>query len=377
MKSLNLALNMPSATEGVIALINLESSRVRSWHMLNSFPDRSETKERVLQEEQQRIMYLSDATALDRLQVFAETLCHDTPCSVGTQIFAAKVASMRHCFASAALHLAEAEALSPRNEDLDWLRLSMKQATGENLYSVLEQRLARADAYPSLENIVPLGALLADLGHYEAAEQAYSRAIANYRDVSPFPVAWVCFQMGLLWGEIHPERNPSLAAMWYRKALSYLPAYVHARVHLAELCLEGGDFLNAETLLKPLVECGDPEVSWRYSQVLSAQRRDAEAEKFRDAASLEFCFLLKHHELAFADHAAAFFLCIGNDPVRACHLALLNLANRPTLRAFELAYSAAIASGDAPLASELADQAHSQWKHIESFAFSPLKKVSE
>ena len=56
-----------------------------------------------------------------------------------------------------------------------------------------------------MEDLVPLGALLADLGEFDEADRIYRQALREYRDVSPFAVAWVCFQLGVLWGELVPE----------------------------------------------------------------------------------------------------------------------------------------------------------------------------
>jgi hypothetical protein len=55
--------------------------------------------------------------------------------------------------------------------------------------------------------------------------------------------------------------------------------------------------------------------------------------------------LLARHALAFADHAAEFYLGPGVDAERAWVLAQLNLANRETDRAVALAIRAAGATG--------------------------------
>ena len=55
-----------------------------------------------------------------------------------------------------------------------------------------------------------------------------------------FPVAWVCFQLGMLWGELVPEPQLARAEHWYRKAVVSLPCYVRARVHLAEILFGHG-----------------------------------------------------------------------------------------------------------------------------------------
>ena len=63
----------------------------------------------------------------------------------------------------------------------------------------------------SLEDLVPLGALLADLREFDEADEVYRDALRGYRDVSPFALAWVCFQLGVLWGELVPERQSARA----------------------------------------------------------------------------------------------------------------------------------------------------------------------
>ena len=59
---------------------------------------------------------------------------------------------------------------------------------------------------------MPLGSLLADLGDFDEADRIYDRALREYTDVSPFAVAWVCFQLGVLWGELVAEPQSSRAA---------------------------------------------------------------------------------------------------------------------------------------------------------------------
>ena len=64
-----------------------------------------------------------------------------------------------------------------------------------------------------------------------------------------------------------------------------------------------------------------------------------------DAARRGFERLLEKHLLAFADHGAEFYAGSGNDPARALHWRCINVANRPTLRAFEQAHAIAVARG--------------------------------
>jgi hypothetical protein len=141
----------------------------------------------------------------------------------------------------------------------------------------------------------------------------------------------------MLWGELAPVSAPSRASLWYRRALAYVPGYVKARVHLAEIYALQDHTADAETLLLPALASGDPEVRWRLAEVLIAQERFAEAETQVEAARSRFDELLGRHLLAFADHAAEFYAGPGNDRCRALELARANAVNRPTRRAVRLA----------------------------------------
>jgi tetratricopeptide (TPR) repeat protein len=304
---------LPRATAGEIAVLNLESSLERSWNTLRRWPNRPGTVDRIVEEEQQRAQFLGDVTALDRLAALSSELCGCRPSSADTQFVAAQIASMLHRFSDAKAHLAKAEALGVPRQLSGRVRLTIEQALGENLDTVLAARQKLSGSTGALHDLVPLGALLADLGEFEDADRTYLRAIQQYGNVSPFALAWVCFQLGFLWGETVPTPDPDRAAYWYARAVEYLPLYTHARVHLAEIRLRAEEFEAAEALLLPVVTSGDPEVRWRLAQALAAQAKPCEAALQRDAARVAFEALLARHELAFADHAAEFYLSSGAD----------------------------------------------------------------
>src|SRR5262249_46265862 len=130
-----------------------------------------------------------------------------------------------------------------------------------------------------------------------------------------------------------PAPDPNLAALWYRRAIAYLPAYVKARVHLAEIYASQDRTADAEATLWPALSSRDPEVRWRLADVMVAQRRLDEAETQFEGGRFGFDELLRRYPLAFADHAAEFYAGSGNDCRRALELARTNVANRPTHRA--------------------------------------------
>ena len=220
-----------------------------------------------------------------------------------------------------------------------------------------------------------MGGLLADLREFGDADRIYKQALRNYRDVSPFPVAWVCFQLGVLWGELVPEPEVTCAAQWYEKALERLPSYTKARVHLAEIYLSCGRADDAESAAHAST------FEWRSGGALAARRHHGRPRqrtpKLRcKPPDPDSNSVLERHPLAFADHGAEFYAGSGSDCRRALELALVNVANRPTLRAFEQAHEMAVSAGDANAASSLLDKATEHWGGTAGFKLSPWQHAA-
>ncbi len=357
-------------TDGDIAVINLESARRRSWSRFYQDLMREGVAETVVEHEQLSAQFAGDLTALDRLEFLAKQLSRTDAASARTALIQAQVASMMHRFAEARHHLEQAEIRGAPKADVSRLRLSIDQACGTDLDRVLAERRHAVRSSGEIEDQVALGGLLADLREFDDADRIYKQALRNYSDVSPFPVAWVCFQLGVLWGELVSEPQVTYAAEWYEKALQRLPSYTKARVHLAEIYLFCGRVDDAESVLMPALSSGDPEVHWRLADIMAVQGKDTEAQM--QAARSGFKSVLERHPLAFADHGAEFYAGSGNDCRRALELALVNVANRPTLRAFEQAHEMAVAAGDAKAAASLVGKATKRWGDTAGFKSSPL-----
>jgi tetratricopeptide (TPR) repeat protein len=353
--------DFPLATDGDIAVTNLESARQQSWNRFWQAPEQPGTAEHIVERESFTVQFLGDVRALNRLETLVNCLVRVGADPMRTALIAAQVASITHRFVDARNYLAQAALLGVLPPRAHRLSLSIDQACGDRLESVLYVRRQMAEESRRLEDLVPLGALLADLGNFDEADRIYDQALKEYTDVSPFAVAWVCFQRGVLWGELVPETESSRAAVWYRKAIEYLPCYVKARVHLSEIYLHLGRVEDAESLLVSVISSGDPEVSWRLADVMVAMGRLSDAEVRMQAARSGFESVLNKYLLAFADHGAEFYSGSGNDSRRAFALANVNLANRPTLRAFEQAYEAAVGAGETYAASELLTAARKRW----------------
>ena len=116
-----------------------------------------------------------------------------------------------------------------------------------------------------------------------------------------------------------------------------LPAHVPGRGHRAEVALARGETEVALALVTPLLDVADdPEYRGTYAEILAArgEREAAATEAERAAASYEL--LLERRAEAYADHAAAFFMGIGDRPQRAVELASLNWKLRDTPRSRNL-----------------------------------------
>ena len=363
-------------TDGEIAVGNLHSARRRAWSRFFQDPLQQAVAETVIEHEQLTLQFVGDLFALDRLESLVKELTCVDAASARTALIEAQVASAAHRFADARRHLAEAESRAIPSEDANRLLLNVDQACGANLCKVLDQRREIATRSGRPGDLVALGALLADLGEFADAEETYRQALQGFQDVSPFPVSWIWFQRGVLWGELVPVPDKGRAAGCYRRAIAYLPAFTKARVHLAEIYLSCGRADEAEALLIPVASRGDPEVAWRLADAMVCQGRVADAGAQMAAARSGFQSLLERHLLAFADHGAEFYAGSGNDVSRALHLARVNVANRPTLRAFEQAHAIAISADNGDAASEFLAAATNRWGATPAFRMSSLVRQS-
>jgi tetratricopeptide (TPR) repeat protein len=349
---------MQRATNGDIALLNWRGSRNRSWNRFWQMPDRDGLVEHLIEQEHVALQFLSETAALDRLEIIAAHLAEIDPGSPRSWIVQAQVAATTHRFPDARRFLDQARLCSASPESVDRLSLTIDQACGLRLDAVLETRRAAAERSSALEDLVPLGAILADMQRYGEADQVYRRALDYYNDVSPFALAWVCFQLGMLWGEVVPDGDKACAAACYEQAIAYLPSYVRARIHLAEVYAGAGRVVEAANVLAPALASEDPEAFWRMADIVRSTGSSAEADRYLTAARVGFDTLLAKYPLAYADHGAEFFLGSGDDRPRSLALAKVNLQNRPTHQAFRQAYSIAVETdGAIEDAAEMLDEA--------------------
>ena len=195
----------------------------------------------------------------------------------------------------------------------------------------------------SFENVAALVGLHAERGEIEAAERRYAESRSRYRGVSPFPLALLDFQMGLMWmneGRLDDARSS------FEAALRRVPAYAPARGHLAEVEAQLGEIDSAIARLYSLaLSSDDPDYAAQLARILGDAGRDAEARHWRRLAAARYDELMASRPEAFADHAAEFWLAAGADPDKALRLAKMNVEVRNTPRARGLLAQAIAANG--------------------------------
>ena len=269
----------------------------------------------------------------DRGECVADDAAAASPDPATAAFVRARIAARFHRFDEARVWLDAADAARVPRRDLDAERASLLQATGHYAAALaLRERLA-AEA-PAISTLGSLASLLADMGEWPAAERCYAAALRADEGLTPIP----CGQLWFEWG-VGAMRRGDLdgAAALFAELEAILPAHVPGRGHRAEVALARGRADEALALVAPLVDdSDDPEYRVTYAEVLAAcGDRDGSVMQ-RDRAADEYQLLLARRPEAYADHAAEFFMGIGNCPDLAVDLATLNVGLRDTPRSRDL-----------------------------------------
>jgi hypothetical protein len=95
-------------TDGEIAVINLNSARLRSWSRFYQDPQCPGVAETVLEHEQLTAQFAGDLSALGRMETLGEQLGRLDASSAHTMVIQAQIASALHRFSDARHYLAQA-----------------------------------------------------------------------------------------------------------------------------------------------------------------------------------------------------------------------------------------------------------------------------
>lgn len=245
----------------------------------------------------------------------------------------AQLAGRFHRFFEAGAMLDRALAAGYPEREVDAERAALLQATGR-YEEALSRRERLATEDPTIHSLGALATLLAEMDRWAAAEISYAAALEADPGVSPLPCGQLLFEWGvsaMRGGEL--DRAESL----FEELAAILPAHVPGRGHRAEVALARGRLDVALELITPLLDTSDdPEYRATYAEILAARGERAAAASEAERAAAAYELLLARRPEAYADHAAAFFLGIGNRPRRAVELASLNWRLRDTPRSRNL-----------------------------------------
>lgn len=285
-----------------------------------------------------RLRLRADGAALERVAALVVAAAD----SANGYLRRARHRAVLHQFALALDDLEHAARAGAAGPDVRTARAMLLVANG-HAREVLAALRKQADAQPGVAGATALAHACVAVGLPRLADRWYRRALRSLDTVSPFAWAELQFARGVLWSE--HLGNPVRGAQHYRAALTAVPEYVGARIHLAEIEQAGGRPARALALVESIApDAVDPEAS-ALRAVLRRTLSWPGAASELSVAHLGFATLTARFPLAYADHAARFYLGLGKDPQSAWTLARLNLTNRPTAVAQALAAEAARAAG--------------------------------
>ncbi len=170
-------------------------------------------------------------------------------------------------------------------------------ARGAPLDDLVARRRAMASAEPTFQNLTSLALALAKLERFAEADAAFRGALERYRDVSPFPFAWVAFQRGVMWSE--QAGRPDLGRSLYEEALRYLPGHILANVHLAELDAGEG---NVDVAVRRMRQIGETQNPEPLQLLATIEPSVEEANRYADQARAAYERLIARFPAAFGHH---------------------------------------------------------------------------
>ncbi len=333
---------VPPVTDGTIAVLNLRAQidglepDVRLGHAT------PESRVGFIELITLRGLIVGHIADYERAGEMAERLVRDAATDGTAFVARARTRAVFHRFADALDDIEHAERLSLDADTITRERAAVFQGLGhyDDALAMREEAAARR---ASFENVAALVGLHAERGEVDAAKRLYAESRRRYRGVSPFPLALLEFQLGLMW--MNTDRLDEARAS-FEAARRRVPAYAAAQGHLAEVEAELGETESALARLYSLaVTSDDPDYAAQLARILGAAGRSHESRRWCRLAARRYDDLVARHPAAFADHAADFWLAAGANPAKALRLARMNVEVRKTPRAHGLLAQAIAANG--------------------------------
>lgn len=329
-----------TTTDGEIALGNLDAEIAGLEALVTEDASELDLVARLSERLEMRGRFTGHIADYERIDGLAKAMSTKNPHDARGWLLRARADALLHRFTEARRALGEARLRGASALEVAAVAASIDQATG-NFAEARAYRVSN-QAAESAHELGALAAIHGEQGELADAERLFEQARDAWnrgRDTSPFTIAWLNFEEGLMWMN---HDAPAKARMRLREAARILPDYALAQGHLAEVEAALGETGSALTRLRKLtVESDDPDYAHQLARIAGEKGLTAESQHWRKVAERRFRELTERYPEAFADHAAEFWLGIGNDRPRARELASLNASQRHTPRAQELLARAA------------------------------------
>ncbi len=296
-----------------------------------------------------RGQFLGRIADYEKADALAERLVAQHPKDAAAWLARARTRSTFHRFDDALSDAARAEQCGADRSAVAGVRAGVAQARGRYA-EALATRRAAAEGRPGILTIGNLATFRGEEGDAVEAARLFAQARTVYRDVSPFPLAWLDFQEGR---QLMQRGRMAEARDHFQAAHDRLPQYAAATGHLGETeAALGHKDVAIALLTEAASESDDPDPAGHLARVLAEVGRKAESDAWKAKAAARFEELLAAHPDAFADHAAEFWLNPGGDAQRALALARHNYTLRPTQAACDLLKRTLADAGATPSRSD-------------------------
>jgi len=318
----------PTLTDGTIALLNLQA-QIDGLEGHDTSAEAATLIDLLIL----RGLILGRISDYERAAQLADRLVHYPVSDAAAYMARARTRAAFHRFSEALDDLDHADRISSQDIPAKQERAAILQALGRYDEALVTYEDA-ADRPGRFQHAAALAGLWADRGETDTAQRLYLESLRSYRGVSPFPLALLDFQLGTMWmrhGRLKEARN------CFEAAIRRVPAYAAAQGHLAEVEADLGEPEAAIARLYRLAAASDdPDYAAQLACILGEMGRNDEASGWCRLAAERYDELTAVHPAAFADHAAEFWLGVGNDLPKGLRFAEFNLRVRKTPRAYDL-----------------------------------------
>lgn len=323
-------------TDGAIAVGNLDAMLRGQERRIEAEPGDVALRAGLVELLLTRGQFLGIVADYERASTLAEALVAEAPGSPLAWRARASTRATWHRFPEALDDLRQAEKAGASARSVAGLEATILAATGR-LDEAMQLTPDTGDAQGDAMALASRALLQGELGRLDDAERGLDAARAHYRDVSPFPLAWMDAMQAALYEKAGDRAK---ARAHYTRALERLPLYARAAAHLGPL--EAPEKAIAR-LGRVAARSDDPEVFAELGDAFRRAGRMSESQAALAKARSRYDELLASRREAYLDHAARFLLGTGETD-RAMTLAKSAVAVRPIDETFGLWLEAAEAS---------------------------------